>query len=335
MRPVMLFDSDRAPSGNSRSVARHKTQTRHIPVLTREVIDALLPSPGETFIDGTFGAGGHSRLIAERLQPDGLLICIDRDPLTRIYFKQLHAAGYATRLEYVSGSYANMTRYSHAFGVSKVDGILLDLGFSSLQVDDPQRGFSFQHDGPLDMRFNPTQGKPASELINELTEQELRQIIYRYGDERQANRIARAIVQRRSQSPIVSTSDLAQIVEKAKGGRRGRKTHPATRTFQAFRIEVNNELGELEAGLQAAEQLLTPSGRLVVITFHSLEDRIVKQFIAAGVKGCVCPPEQPVCTCGRKPTLRRVNRIVTPTASEIAANPRARSAKIRVAERLP
>lgn len=305
----------------------------HLPVMPGEVIAGLNLKPGAAVVDGTFGGGGHSHLIAERIQPGGTLIAIDRDADAGARFQAL-AGRYPPLGTFFQGSYADMTGFATSLGIEGVDGILLDLGFSSLQMDDPGRGFSFQLDGPLDMRFDRGSGRPASSVVNELEESDLADIFYQYGEERQSRRIARAIVRVRQNTPIETTHQLANIVEKALGGRRGARVHPATRVFQALRIAVNSELEELERGLQAGVELLGPEGRFAVISFHSLEDRIVKRFFAAEARGCVCPPEVPICVCGREPRLRLIGRAVKPSPSEVAANPRSRSAVLRVAERL-
>lgn len=306
----------------------------HRPVLAAEAIDALDPRPGGIYIDGTFGAGGHSRLLAARIAPGGTIIAFDRDPDVQHFADEL-ARETEVDIHFVHASYATMADEVIERGLDGVDGILLDLGLSSLQLADQSRGFSFTADGRLDMRFDPTSGRPASALVNNLDERELADLIFRYGEERQSRRIARAIVRERQQEPIETTRRLAEIVERAAGGRRGRRIHPATRTFQALRIAVNDELGELERGLEAGVEALKPGGRFAVISFHSLEDRIVKRFFVDEERGCICPPELPVCVCGRTPRLRIIGKPVRPTADEIADNPRARSAIMRVAERLP
>ncbi len=321
---------DRDPQAN----AHTETSRGHLPVMPGEVIDGLNLRPGAVIVDGTFGGGGHSRLIAERIQPGGTLIAIDRDVDAGARFESL-AAAYPELGAFFHGSYAGMAGFAAELGLEQVDGILLDLGFSSLQMDDPQRGFSFQAEGPLDMRFDRTSGQPASVLVNEAEESDLADIFFQYGEERQSRRIARAIVRVRQSEPIETTHQLANIVEKALGGRRGARVHPATRVFQALRIAVNAELNELEQGLRAGIELLSPGGRFAVISFHSLEDRIVKRFFAAEARGCVCPPELPVCICGREPRLRLIGRAIKPSLSEVSVNPRARSAVLRVAERLP
>lgn len=302
----------------------------HLPVMAEEVLHGLRLAPGQIIVDGTFGGGGHGRLIAERISPGGLLLAFDRDGEAGARFMEAAIPGH-----FFHGSYATMKTYANMVGIREVDGILLDLGFSSLQMDNPNRGFSFQSMGPLDMRFDQSSGQTAADLVNELDADELADIFYRYGDERNSRRIARAIVQEREKEPFATTSWLAAVVESAVGGRRGAKTHPATRVFQALRIAVNGELQELERGLRVGLDLLKPGGRFVVISFHSIEDRIVKEFFAAERRGCICPPELPVCVCGRKPTLDTIGRAVKPTPTEIAENPRARSAILRIAERLP
>lgn len=305
----------------------------HRSVLAREAVEALRPRPGGTYVDGTFGAGGHARLIADRIAPGGWLLCIDRDPTTRARFARLPVPE-GVRAELIVGSYANLLEYLRERGLVGVDGILLDLGVSSMQLDDPARGFSFRFDGPLDMRYDPTRGQSAADLLRSAPEDEIARILLRYGEERQARRIARAIGIARNQEPIATTGQLAAIVERATGGRRGGRIHPATRTFQALRIAVNDELGEVERGVAAGIEALLPGGRFVVIAFHSLEDRIVKQMFAEAARGCICPREIPVCVCGRKPRVRLVGRAARPSEAEIAENPRARSAVMRVCEKV-
>ncbi|MBA2452499.1 MAG: 16S rRNA (cytosine(1402)-N(4))-methyltransferase RsmH [Chloroflexia bacterium] len=321
--------SDRAAHAN----ANIDDPGGHLPVMPGEAIAGLDLKPGVTVVDGTFGGGGHSRLIAERIQPGGTLIAIDRDIDADARFEAL-AGRYRALGAFFQGSYSDMTGFATSLNLERVDGILLDLGFSSLQMDDPARGFSFQLDGPLDMRFDRDGSRSASSLVNEAEESDLADIFYQYGEERQSRRIARAIVRVRQNTPIETTHQLANIVEKSLGGRRGARVHPATRVFQALRIAVNTELDELALGLRAGVELLGPGGRFVVISFHSLEDRIVKRFFAAEARGCVCPPQVPICVCGREPRLRLIGRAVKPSPSEVAANPRSRSAVLRVAERL-
>jgi 16S rRNA (cytosine1402-N4)-methyltransferase len=238
-------------------------------------------------------------------------------------------------LHFIQGSYAEMRRFAAMFGHEQADGILLDLGFSSFQIDDPRRGFSFMHAGPLDMRYDQSRGITARELLATSDEDELTRILYQYGEETRARKIARVIVRERSRRDIVNTRQLANMIEWTVGPKHGSKRlHPATRTFQALRIAVNDELGEVERGVQAALGLLTPGGRLAVITFHSLEDRIVKRAFAEAARGCICPPRTPVCVCGHVATVALVGKDMRASNDEVAANPRARSARLRVVERL-
>lgn len=318
---------------NTEAISQSGTGGSHVPVMPAEVIAGLNLTPGATIVDGTFGGGGHAALIAGHIGPGGKLIAIDRDAEAGPRFDEL-LQRFPDIGSFSHGSYADMVGFALQRDVQKVDAILLDLGFSSLQMSDSERGFSFQSDGPLDMRFDRDSGRSASLLIAELEPDELADIFYQYGEERESRRVARAIVRARETTPIETTGQLADIVAKALGGRRGARIHPATRVFQALRIAVNAELDELERGLNAGVDLLAPGGRFVVISFHSLEDRIVKRFFAAEAKGCICPPELPVCVCGRSPRLRLIGRAGKPSPSEVAANPRSRSAILRVAERL-
>lgn len=298
--------------------------------MASEVLAGLRLAPGMTVVDGTFGGGGHARMIGQEIGPNGVLLAIDRDREAEARFEALNLPG-----AFFHGSYADARRFAAIAGHDSVDAILLDLGLSSFQLTDAGRGFSFQSDGPLDMRFDQSAGEPAAELVNSLDPEDLANILYTFGEERDSRRIARAIVRERETSRIETTSQLASIIERAVGGRRGARTHPATRSFQALRIAVNGELDELERGLRAAIDLLRPGGRLAVISFHSIEDRIVKQFFASEAKGCICPPELPVCVCGRTPTIKLIGRASKPSPSGVAANPRSRSAVLRVVERLP
>jgi 16S rRNA (cytosine1402-N4)-methyltransferase len=304
---------------------------RHQPVLWDEAVDALQPKPGGRYADGTFGGGGHTQLLLARSAPDGRVIAFDLDPAA---IRRGEALMLGDRLVLVHGSFATVQEVALAAGMSPLDGMLLDLGFSSFQIDDPERGFSLRLDGPLDMRFDTTSGPSAADLVNDLDEQSLADLIWRYGEDRNSRRIAAAIVRARQQHRIETTTELAAIVERASGGARGR-IHPATRTFQALRIAVNDELATLQRALDAAVASLAPGGRLAVISFHSLEDRMVKHYFARQSATCVCPPEQPVCTCNTVPKLRLVGKPVTPTDEEIERNSRSRSAIMRVAERLP
>jgi 16S rRNA (cytosine1402-N4)-methyltransferase len=281
-------------------------------------------------IDGTVGAGGHAEGILERSAPDGELLGLDRDSVTLPLAQQL-LARFGERAILRHGSFREITKHAAAIGWNQVDGVLLDLGVSSMQLDDAERGFSFRTQGPLDMRFDPEGGETAAELVNRLSEPELADLIARYGEEPQARRFARAIVGAR---PLESTTQLAEVIASARRGRRGR-IHPATQTFQALRIAVNDELSALEQTLPQAVGLLKVGGRLAVIAFHSLEDRIVKRFMREESRDCICPPEQQTCTCGHKAQLRLIQRKpIRPSTLETQANPRARSARLRVAERL-
>jgi 16S rRNA (cytosine1402-N4)-methyltransferase len=306
-------------------------------VLLAEAIEALRPRSGGRYLDGTFGGGGHARALLEASGPDGVVLALDADPaaIERAEAMQ-REPGIDSRLIPVHANFADLAAIARDCGLAPLDGVLLDLGLSSFQLDEAERGFSFRHAGPLDMRFDPERGRPASELVNMLSEAELAGVIWRYGEEPGSRRVARAIVRERERAPIETTTRLAEIVSRALGGRRGRDTHPATRTFQALRIATNEELIALDAALAGAVEVLAPGGRLAVISFHSLEDRLTKQFIERESATCVCPPEAPICTCNHQPRLRKVTRrVVRPGAAELAANPRARSALLRVAERLP
>ncbi|MCA9879472.1 MAG: 16S rRNA (cytosine(1402)-N(4))-methyltransferase RsmH [Thermomicrobiales bacterium] len=251
-----------------------------MPVLRDEAIAALRPRPGGRYIDGTFGGGGHTRALLAAIAPDGVVLALDADPAAIARAEAMRAdLAIGTRLMPVQGNFADMYQVALAQGIAPVDGVLLDLGLSSFQLDAPDRGFAFRLDGPLDMRFDPTRGVPASELVNTLPEVELADLIWRFGEEPGSRRIARAVVRERTSAPVQTTAQLAGIVERALGGRRGRDTHPATRTFQALRMATNDELRVLEAALLGAVDVLAAGGRLAVIAFHSLEDRLVKRFI--------------------------------------------------------
>ena len=306
--------------------------TGHVPVMTREVLAALNVRPGGRYVDGTVGAGGHAYAIMEAAAPGGSLLGIDRDPAALERARQrLEPFGDDVRLE--QGSFGEMTQICEKYDYAPVHGVLLDLGLSSMQLEEAERGFSFQHEGPLDMRFDPSQELTAAEIVNEYDESEIADIIHGYGEEPKARRIARRIVERR---PLRTTADLASVIEEAVGGRARRQSHPATRTFQALRIAVNQELLSLDAALPQAYGLLGDSGRLAVLSYHSLEDRRVKEFFSRESKDCICPPRQPACTCGHTATMRRVTRgAVRPSADEVDRNPRSRSARLRAAERLP
>lgn len=299
----------------------------HIPVLGEQVLRGLHIEPGARLIDATVGAGGHASLIL-RASPDGRLLGLDADPEAIRYATEvLHEFG--SRVVLQTANFRDLGPVALGQSFDEIDGILLDLGLSSRQLSDASRGFSFSREGPLDMRMNPETGEPASELVNDLPEADLARLIWRYGEERRARQIARSIVAAR---PLATTRELADLIAQIVG-RRGR-IHPATRTFQALRIAVNDELQALELALPQAVDLLTPGGRLAVISFHSLEDRLIKQFFRQEARDCICPPEAPICTCGHHATLRIVTRKpIRPSHEEIAQNPRSRSAKLRVAER--
>jgi 16S rRNA (cytosine1402-N4)-methyltransferase len=305
--------------------------SEHLPVLADELVDLLDPQPGETAIDCTFGGGGHAALVAERLGPDGTLVCIDRDPAA----KERYAAFAATapcETRFVRDDYADALERIAATG-ERADIAYLDLGMSSLQLDAWQRGFSYAYDAPLDMRMDSGQELSARVLVNEWPERRLAEIIRGYGEERHARRIAAEIVARR---PLATTSQLVEAVRSAlpPAARFGRG-HPAKRTFQAIRIAVNDELGSLDRALPAAWAVLRDGGRFAAISFHSLEDRRVKRFLADRVRGCICPPEIPVCVCGRGPEAELLSRrAVAPSPAEAEENPRSRSAHLRVASRL-
>ena len=309
------------------------TESDHVPVLAEEVVAALDPGPGETVVDGTFGAGGHAVLLAARLQGDGKLIAVDRDPTVAPYFERFRrSTGVKARL--LHGEFSATLEQLAGNGV-QADVILLDLGVSSMQLDRPERGFSYAVDAPLDMRMDPSATFSARELVNEGEERDLADIFKRYGEERYARQIARAIVRRRKQAPFERTGELVDVIKASiPAPARFGEGHPAKRVFQALRIAVNDELGELEEALPAALEMLRPGGRLAVIAFHSLEDRIVKRFFQRLERGCVCPPDFPVCACGREPELRRLNRkAIRPSPHELAHNPRAASARLRAVQK--
>jgi 16S rRNA (cytosine1402-N4)-methyltransferase len=295
----------------------------------------LAVQPGETIVDATFGAGGHSRLLAADLQGSGKLVAIDRDPTVRPYFDRVKASTRGVQMRFLRGDYAVVLSQLAGNGV-RADAVLLDLGLSSMHVDRPERGFSYATDAPLDMRMDPSDEVSAANVIATWDERELETIFRKYGEERYARQIARAIVRRRSESPIERTGQLVDVVRASiPAPARFGEGHPAKRVFQALRIEVNHELESLEAGLPAAFEMLRPGGRLAVISFHSLEDRIVKHFIRDRARGCTCPPEFPICVCGHEPELRILTpKLVRPSVSEVDHNPRASSARLRAAVKI-
>ena len=307
------------------------SRSEHVPVLADEVQELLAVEPGDTVVDATFGAGGHAARLCSDLGDSGRLIAIDRDPGVRPYFERFQRRC-RVPARFLRGDFAVVLSQLAQNGV-RADAVLLDLGVSSMQIDRPERGFSYAVDAPLDMRMDPSGPYSARDLVNEAGERELADIFRRYGEERFARQIARAIVRRRRERPFERTSDLVETIRSAiPVPRRFGDGHPAKRVFQALRIAVNEELESLERALPAALEMLRPDGRLAVVSFHSLEDRIVKRFFQSQARGCVCPPELPVCACGREPTLRLVTRkAVRPSPREVAANPRAASARLRVA----
>jgi 16S rRNA (cytosine1402-N4)-methyltransferase len=314
--------------------ALQPNESDHTPVLAEEVRALLEVRPGDTIVDATFGAGGHAELLAADLRGEGKLIAIDRDPTVRPYFERTRRrAGVPSR--FLRGEFSIVLSQLAGNGV-QVDAILLDLGVSSMQLDRPERGFSYAVDAPLDMRMDPSSEPSAAELVNEASERDLQKIFRLYGEERYARQIARAIVRRRRQQPFARTGELVEVIKAAMPApARFGAGHPAKRVFQALRIAVNDELGELERALPAAVEMLRPGGRLAVISFHSLEDRIVKRFLRDQERGCVCPPDFPVCACGRDPVVRVLTRkAVRPSARETSLNPRAQSARLRAGEKV-
>jgi len=307
----------------------------HIPVLTEDVVRGLSVHAGGRYLDATIGGGGHTKAILDAGAPDGRVLGLDADP-EAAQRARTRLAAYGQRVTVVHASYVDLLTIAKREGFFPLDGVLFDLGFSSWQIEDPARGFSFSLPGPLDMRFNTESGPSAAELVNELSEEELIEIFFTYGEEPRSRQIARAIVRAR---PLHTTDALADVVVDALGGRRG-ALHPATRVFQALRIAVNRELASIETALPDAVAALKPGGRLGVISFHSLEDRIVKRFLQRESRDCICPPEIPVCQCDHRRTVRVIGasgkgrKPVVPSAAEVAANPRSRSAKLRLAERV-
>ena len=306
----------------------------HRPVLLNECIQALNIRPEGVYLDGTLGRAGHSREIARRLTT-GRLICVDRDQAA-LEAAEERLAQWRDRVTLVHSNFDQIDRILNELSLSGADGMLFDLGVSSPQLDDSTRGFSYMADAPLDMRMDQSGGMTAAEVVNQWPQEELRRILYQYGEERYAPQIAAAIVRRRQDRPIQTTMELAQIVREAMPARALKeKQHPAKRSFQAIRIAVNDELASVDRMLQAAVPRLNPGGRLAVITFHSLEDRIVKTGLAEFARGCTCPPDFPVCVCGKKPQIRLVSRKpILPSEEEVRDNPRARSAKLRAADQL-
>ena len=306
----------------------------HRPVLLDECIEGLRIRPGGLYLDGTLGRAGHSREIARRLDT-GRLVCIDRDQAA-LDAAQDRLAGCLDKVELIHGNFGDLAELLDGRGLGPFDGMLFDLGVSSPQLDDPERGFSYMHDAPLDMRMDRSEALTAAIVVNEWPQEELKRILWQYGEERYAPQIAGAIARRRADKPIGTTLELVEVIRGAMPAQALReKQHPAKRSFQAIRIAVNDELAAVDRMLQAAVPRLSPGGRLAVISFHSLEDRIVKTALAAFARGCTCPPDFPVCVCGKTPQVRLVNRKpILSGEAELNENPRARSAKLRLAEKL-
>ncbi|PKB78961.1 MAG: 16S rRNA (cytosine(1402)-N(4))-methyltransferase [SAR202 cluster bacterium Io17-Chloro-G9] len=306
----------------------------HQPVLLQEALDKLSPRDGGIYLDATVGEGGHALAMLDRSEQGGRVIGIDRDSRSMALAIQ-RLSQYGLRFIPAHGSYSQMAELCQVNGISQVDGILMDLGFSSRHIEAPGYGFSFQRDEPLDMRYDQRQSLTAAEIVNAYGQEELASLIFRFGEEPRSRSIAREIVRSR---PVATTGELAQSVARAVTRSRGsshRRIHPATRTFQALRIAVNSELEHLEAGLSQAIDLLTPGGNLVVISYHSLEDRMVKNAFTNEAAGCICPPGLPECVCGHEPRIHRVTRrVIKPSPEETGRNPRSRSARMRVAQRL-
>jgi len=308
----------------------------HIPALAGELIDLTAPAAGETAVDCTFGAGGHARLVADRIGPAGTLICIDRDPAAEERYEQL-AAEVTCETRFLRSDYADGLALLADEG-ARADVVYLDLGISSMQVDARERGFSYSYDAPLDMRMDPDQELDARAVVNGWDERQLAQVFRRLGEEPNARRIAREIVRRRQKAPLATTGELVEAIEAGLPAAVRRKFgggHPAKRVFQAVRIAVNGELDSLDRALPLAWELLRPGGRLAAISFHSLEDRRVKRFLAERARGCICPPDFPVCVCGHEPEAELLTqRAVAATAGELAENPRAKAGRLRAARRV-
>jgi len=308
----------------------------HEPVMLKEVLDFLQPQSGKTYIDCTVGGGGHALEIVKRILPDGRLIGLDRDEEALIAAAEC-LSEYRENVILEKANYADLEAVMERLGVRSADGALLDLGVSSRQLESPERGFSFRHDSDLDMRMDRSDRVTAKEIVNAWSERRLSEVIWTYGEERWAKRIAKFIVERRSRRPIRTTRELAEIILAAvPAGARTERIHPATKSFQAIRIAVNREIESLQAGLDAGISLLAPGGRVCVLSYHSLEDRVVKETFARHAGRCTCPSGLPICVCGAKKSIRILTkRPLTPTDEEVRVNPRSRSAKLRAAEKLP
>ncbi|MCX7614405.1 MAG: 16S rRNA (cytosine(1402)-N(4))-methyltransferase RsmH [Clostridiales bacterium] len=306
----------------------------HIPVMLGECIENLNIRPDGIYVDATTGGAGHSAEIAKRLKK-GRLYCIDRDS-DALAAAKLKLSDYSRNITFIKSNFGNLHAALEAAGCTQIDGILFDLGVSSYQLDEPGRGFSYMNDGPLDMRMDRNQALTAYDVVNGWPEEELKRILFEYGEERYAKRIAAEIVNKRTVTPINTTTELSELIKSAMPAAAKReKQHPAKRSFQAIRIAVNSELEEVKSAVTSAVSLMKPEGRIAVITFHSLEDRIVKTVFSQKSKGCICPPDFPVCVCGIKPELKLVSRkAILPNVLELEQNPRSRSAKLRVAEKV-
>ena len=313
---------------------RMQEEFRHETVLLRESVEGILGDPDGIYVDCTMGGGGHSVALANRLGPSGCLVGIDQDPAA-VQAGRLRLTGVRPTVHVVRGNFREIGAVLDQLGIGQVDGILFDLGVSSHQIDLPQRGFSYMNDGPLDMRMNPEQPLTAQEIVNTYPEKELARVIFEYGEERWTRRIAKFIVEARRNRPLTTTFELVELIAAAiPAAARRQGPHPAKRTFQAIRIEVNGELSILPAALRTAIDRLKPGGKIGVISFHSLEDRIVKNTFAALLGHCVCPPRAPVCICNPRATLRLPGKPIAPSLAEVEANPRSRSAKLRIAEKV-
>jgi 16S rRNA (cytosine1402-N4)-methyltransferase len=330
------YPLDETTGGNSlagSSEGGAEQEVGHLPVMAGEVVETLAPRSDSLQIDATLGGAGHAERILDASSPDGRLLGLDADGAA-IARSAERLARFGDRAVLRQVNFRELADVAPPAGFGQVDGMLLDLGLSSFQLVDLERGFGFRAGGRLDMRFDTSRGRPAADLLATMGQAELAALFRRFGEEPFSGRIARTIVETRVHTPVETAEQLAALVERAVPKLKGRRTHPATRVFQALRIAVNDELGALEAGLAASLVLLRPGGRLVVLSYHSLEDRIVKRFISAEQRGCVCPPEIPVCVCGRQPSLRSLGKSRTPSAAEVVANPRSRSARLRSAERI-
>jgi len=329
--PLDVADGGKATAGSLEGGAEQ--EVRHLPVMAGEVVATLAPRPGSLQIDATLGGAGHAERILDATSPDGRLLGLDADPAA-IIRSAARLARFGARVVLRQVNFGELVDVAPEAGFGHVDGLFMDLGLSSFQLVDVERGFGFRAGGRLDMRFDTTQGRPAADLLATMEADDLAALFRKHGEEPFAGRIARTIVETRRHTPVDTAEKLAALVERAVPAPKARRTHPATRVFQALRIAVNDELVNLESGLAASLVLLRPGGRLVVLSYHSLEDRIVKRFMAAEQRGCVCPIEVPVCICGHQPRLRSLGKSQVPSNEEISANPRSRSARLRAAERV-